>query len=270
MKGFEIADGRIRIVNGDRVVATTDGTLVCLLPTLREFQSALSYPHPAVNDHCYAWSGTQTYVLDPSAAPDHYSQAQTAQVYFSSGAEEVETATTLMAAPDGADVFFGAIRLLRTTEPTHTWCGQSLAPLLPEGEWVPFNGSGLIEAALGIGRLIHLVIEGGALKLIAQQSVGPATGGQDHTYGDYPNIFPIGASRSGGNFQSLITPGLLRWTSTSSPYRKTANRTVDTDFLPGSYTTLQRGQSDQCDTVDPTNYLSEYAVDVRGYFGRRS
>lgn len=264
MKGFEIADGRIRIVNGNRVVATTDGTLVCLLPTLREFQSSLSYPHPAVNDHCYAWAGQQV------ANGSNFDRTQTAQVYFSSVAEEVESATTLMAAPDGADVFFGSIRLVRTTEPTHTWCGQSLMPLLPEGEWVPFNGSGLIEAALGIGRLIHLVIEGGALKLIAQQSVGPASGGQDHSYGFFPGVYsPSAGNRSGGDFQSLATPGLLRWTSTDSPYRKVATETVPQTYLPGFYT-LQRGQSGQCDTVDPTNYLSEYAVDVRGYFGRRS
>lgn len=270
MKAMIIEDGRLEIVNGSRTVATTDGTLICLLPTLRSFSTSVSFPHPVGNDHCYAWSATQTYAFDPSSAPDHYLQQQTAQVFFTSLAEEVETATTLMAAPDGADVFFGMVKLNRTVDPTHAWNGQTLTPLQKEDEWVPWNGSGQIEAALGISRLLHLVIEGGSLKLIAQQSVGPATGGQDHEFGDYPNIFPAGASRSGGNFQSLTTPGLIRWQSSSSPYRKTASRTVDTDLLPGSYTTLQRGQSGECDTTDPTNYLSTYAVDVRGYFGRRS
>ena len=270
MKALIIEDGQFQVINGDRTVATNAGTMICLLPTLREFSTSISFPHPGGNDHCYAWSATQTYAFDPSAAPDHYLQSQTAQIYFSSLAEEVETAVTLAAAPDGADVFFGMVRISRTVDPTHTWCGQTLGTLLPEDVWVPWNGSGMLEAALGLTRLMHLAIEGGDLKLIAQQSVGPATGNQDHEFGDYPSIFVTGASKAGGNFQSLATPGLLRWTSSSSPYRKTASRTVDTDLLPGSFITLQRGQSGQCDTTDPTNYLSTYAVDVRGYFGRRS
>lgn len=270
MKALIIEDGQFQVINGDRLVTTNDGTMICLLPTLREFSTSISFPHPAVNDHCYGWNGTQTYGFDPSSAPDQYSQAQTAQVWFSSVAEDVETAETLMLAPDGADVFFGMVRLNRTVDPTHTWCGQTLTVLPEQDKWTPWNGSGQLEAALGLTRLMHLEVVDGELQIAAQQSVGPATGGQDHSYGDYPSIWVSLASRAGGLFQSLSTPGIIRWTSASSPYRKTASRIVTTDLSPGSYNTLQRGQSGECDTVDPTNYLSTYAVDVRGYFGRRS
>jgi hypothetical protein len=60
------------------------------------------------------------------------------------------------------------------------------------------------------------------------------------------------------------------WTSTAAPYRKSSNRTINTDSTPSGYATHERGAPDQCSTVNPTNYVSTYSVDVKGYFGRRS
>lgn len=264
MRGLRVSGGKLEILYDTRTVATTDGTLVCLLPTPLETTETISFPHPASNDHCYAWGGSN---VDTGT---QFHQTQTAQIYFSSLAEEVESEVVVSSVPDGADFFIGLIKLNRTVDPTHSWCGQSLTPLQKEGEWLPWYGSGMVEAALGLTRLLHLYIDGTDLKLVAQQSVGPASGGQDHSYGDYPSLWGASVgSRSGGLFQSLTTPGLIRWTSTSSPYRKTASQDVpDTDYR--AFDSLMRGKSDQCDTTDPTNYLSTYSVDIRGHFGRRS
>lgn len=133
-------------------------------------------------------------------------------------------------------------------------------------------GSGIIEAAMGLTRAMHLVIEDGYLKLIAEQTVGPACGGASHTWGDYPasSIFTTSGDAEGGIFEHSGTAGLIVWTSSSSPYRKSSNRVIDTDGNPADFTTHQRTGSDPVTTTDPTNYASTYSVDVKGHFGRRS
>lgn len=269
--GIQVLGSEVRILRNDAVAFTTEGLLVSLLPTEYSWtDQVLDFPEPS-KDYIYGWTGTQTYAFDPSASPDHYAQNNRGKVFFTALPEESESSVTLMAAPTGADIFFGLVRLTQTVAPTHTWYGKNLSPFPPTDSWIPWNGSGLIEAALGISRAMHLVIEGGSLKLIAEQSIGPATGGSGpRNYGDEPNIFVTGQSNSGGHFEYGTTPGLITWSSSSSPYEKFSSRNVDTDFLPGQFRTHELTGADPCTTTNPTAYHSTYAVDILGHFGRSS
>lgn len=272
-KGIAVVDNEFQILNGTRVVFTTEGTLVELLPTLEEFSDkTVDFPEPP-KDYIYAWRGKDDRGFNPAPdVPDSHAQNNTAQIYFTRTPQEYESSQTLMVAPDGADIFFGFVRVSRTTAPTHTWYGQTIGPLQKESQWIPWIGSGIMEAACGLTRIMHLVIEGGNLVLVTEQSVGPACGGAEHEWGDYPasSIFTTTGDNEGGNFVVNTTAGFVVWTSTSSPYRKSSNRVIDTDGNPADFTTHQIGGSDPVTTTDPTAYRSVYSVDVKGYFGRRS
>ena len=271
MKGFGIIGGELEVHRDSRVVFTTKGVPVQLLPAMESFTGAsLNFAHPPM-DYCYAWWGKDNRGFNPSPTePDSHAQNNTAQIFFTACTQELETAITLKSAPAGANVFFGQVRFTRTVEPTHTWYGRTIPTLQKQGEWIPWFGSGLMEQALGLTRIMHLAIEGGALKLIAQQSVCGSMGGVAHEWGDYPasNIFTTVGDNEGGNFVYGATPGLAVWTSTASPYRKSSNRVIDTDGNPADFVTHQRGNSDPVTLVNPTSYLSTYSVDVRGQFGR--
>ncbi len=270
MNGFSIESGQLVITNGSRTVSSTEGTLVNLLPTQVTFTAeTLAFPHPPM-DYCYAWGFVQDFI-GSAGGSDNYDQSNTGQVFFTATPEEYESTTVLMAAPDGADIFFGMVKFTQTTAPTHTWYSRDLAPLLALDVWIPWNGSGLIEAALGITRLVHLAIEDGDLVLVAQQSVGPPMGGGNRYWGD-TNQSPYLQDAEGGEFVPGSAEGFAVWTSTSSPYRKSSGRGVSTSSLtgPSDYTTHRSGGSDPVDTTNPTDYTSTYSVDIVGQFGRRS
>lgn len=274
-KGFKIEAGALEIWNGARKVFTTDGTLILLLPTEHSFLGQTLSFSDGVKDWCYGWRGKDDRGFNPSPdEPDSHNQNNIGQVFFSRLPGDTESSVNLMAAPPGANMFAGRVKLTRTTAPTHTWWKSSgtLAPLVPTGKWIPWNGSGMIESAVGLTRLMHLVVEGGQLKLVAEQSIGPATGGQVRTWGDYPAsaIFTTVGDNEGGSFEVKTTPGMIVWTSTSSPYRKSSSRIINTDLNPADFTTHQRTGGDPASTTDPTNYTSVYSVDVVGQFGKRS
>lgn len=276
MSNLEIDSGNLRITYGSRIVTTTSGTLICLSPTLQTFSKTISYPDP-VKDVSYAWQQARAWVYTetPDGYKNRYRVIQTAQTAFTRVAEETGTSQILMAAPTGADFFAGQIRLTRTTTPTHTWFDSTLAPRQKTGSWIPWNGSGIIEANLGLTRLLHLYIDGGQLKLDTQQSVmGPAG-----NYGTANNVSwgSSNTSQTSREFRYNTNMGIPVWTSTSSPYRKTNDYDSGfTDFGPpslagpGGVSNQRYGGSDAASTTDPTNYASAYTCEVRGWFGKRS
>lgn len=214
---------------------------------------------------------------------ENYSKSEAAQVFFTRTPQEYESAIDLVEAPAGADFFVGMVRITRTNSPSHQWWGRTLNPLQPENAWIPWMGSGLIEAGLGLARAMHLVIEDGYLKLIAEQTVGPACGGAVRRWGDgagessdldqAANIFVTRQDREGGSFRVNTTPGIVVWTSTSSPYRTTNSATQNgLSFIanPTDLNSCPYGRPNAASTTDPTDYESVYSVDVRGHFGRRS
>jgi len=273
--GYEIdpETGRLTIWYGTRTVQTTGGTLVCLLPTLRQFTGkTVVFPDPP-KDWIRWWRGKDDRGFNPSPTePDSHLQSNAGGVFFTRTPQEFEDSQVLMPAPDGADFFVGWVRLSRTSGPSHQWSQRDLSPLQKLGAWIPWIGSGKMEAGLNIVRALHLVIEGGNLVLVAEQTVGPPTGGASHTWGDWPasSIFNTAGDNEGGSFEFNVAAGQIVWWSTSSPYQKSSARVIDTDGNPPDFTTHQGTGIDPPSTTDPTNYQSIYSVDVRGYFGRRS
>jgi hypothetical protein len=272
MNGLDIdpVSGKLTIELDGRVVSTTDGTLVCLLPTLRTFSQSISFADPA-KDIAYAYNARMQHAW--SGGPYNVRLNEMCQSQFTRLPTESTVSQDVADAPDGADIFAGFVKLTRTVAPTHTWFDAALDTRLKTGEWMPWNGSGLVEAAVGLARALHLYIEDGKLRLKAQQSVMGAAGG----YYTQPNIrWPaVNTTINRPEIRYTSAPGIPVWTSTSSPYRKTRQQTgspmtnisgndVDTDLR------FTDGGSAPCSKVDPTNYLSTYTVDIKGYFGRRS
>lgn len=265
--------GQMTINYGARPVIQTSGTLVCLLPSLQEFTGvSVAYPDPP-KGLVYAWRGKDNRGFNPAPdEPDSHAQTNAAQSFFTRRPQEYESSINLVAAPDGSDFFVGQLRLSRTAAPSHDWATRPLNVLQPQNQWITWQGSGLMEAGLGFARALHLVIEGGFLRLVLEQTVGPPCGGTSRTWGDWPagNIFSTTGDNEGGSFEDDGTPGIIVWTSGSAPYARSTNRVIDTDGNPADFTTHQRTGSTPASTTDPTNYASTYSVDVKGYFGRRS
>lgn len=273
MNGFNIdpVTGKLTIEYDGRTVATTDGTLVCLVPTLLDVTKTLTFADPA-RDIAYAYNARMenAFVLP---ATTNVRLTEMCQSFFTRLPTESTVSQDVADAPDGADIFIGFVRLNRTTAPSHTWFDQQINPLIKTGEWIPWNGSGLIEAAVGLARAMHLYIEGGKLKLKAQQSVMGMAGG----YYTQPSINWPAANTTVNRPEIRYTTarGMPVWTSTSSPYRKTRIQTGSPMTNPAGnpVNTALRftdGGSAPCSKDDPTNYESVYSVEVRGWFGRRS
>lgn len=265
---FGIEGAQFTIRNGTRLVSTTDGTLVCLLPDLVDLSGIVaSWPDPANRDYAYAFHYRQDRNI--LATPDAYIQLNQCQVFFTRRPQEYLAEQVLVAAPAGADIFVGTVRLSRTTAPSHTWLGAPLTVLVKEGQWMPWSGSALLEAGLGIARAMHIKISGGNLVLQRQMSVSTPAGG----YGSYGTIAsPAADNIEGDEILYQTGPGIPAWTSTSAPYWKQSQRESATDSPvgPSDYEVHRNTGSDPCSTTDPTNYTSTYSVDVKGHFGRRS
>jgi hypothetical protein len=99
---FDATLGRIQFINDARVVATTDGTLVNVLPTVHTFSGqTLTFPDPP-KDVCYFWAASNREVAGP---PAQKGRGETCACFITALAQEYSNKTTLMAAPAGADFF---------------------------------------------------------------------------------------------------------------------------------------------------------------------
>lgn len=259
MKGIDVSAslGRIRFENNSRIVATTDGTLVCVLPTLQTFAPGLTFGDFS-KDICYFWTGS---VRDPGGGPQ---QAQSCSCMITALPEETVTDTVLMAAPAGADFFIGRVKISRTTAPSHTWMGRTLGVLPVQSQWMPIPGSfsALLESEINVSRAMHIFITGGNLVLRKEQSVGPAPGG----YGTFPVLTDALLYHHRGSLTFLTTAGTPVYLRDQKQVGYVAGGSV----ITGSSTTFQRTGASPCATSDVTNYSSIYTVDIEGRFGRRS
>lgn len=272
---FDPDTGKMKIEYDGRTVATTDGTLICLSPTEFSFTKTIEYADPA-KDIAYGYQNyRQWFFGETGSGYKHRTRViQTCQTVFTRQPTEQTVATLLMAKPVGADIFVGQVKLVRTVAPTHQWFDLTLSPRLKESQWMPWNGSGLLEAGTGLARALHLRIdEDDDLVLEAEQSVMGAAGGFYNT--GAITWLDANTTQTSREVREASVKGTPVWTSTSSPYRKTEDTDSGfSDFGPGegntARQTLRISGSNPCSTTDPTNYRSVYTVDVRGYFGRRS
>lgn len=275
MKGinFDATDGRITIVNGDRTVATTDGTLVCVLPDVLEVSGEEVIFSDFQKSNMYVWTFGQDWFFQT----DQYLKGESCVVFITALPQEWSDKIVVADAPAGADFFIGHIRLNRTSAPASTWLGKTIGVLPIQDEWIPWSGSCLVEAAENMARAIHLYIDDDPgsptyrkLILEAQQSVGPPIGGYTNSYSSGSSLTDYAQVRvlNGANSTSGPTTGFpiaLRAGNKSRGWNGPIN---DSGTL--GYTTYSATGNSPCARSDTTSYTSVYSVDIRGRFGRRS
>lgn len=264
MSGFELFDGdtKMRITEGSRVVLTTDGTLINLLPTSVNLSFNIVYPD-FTKDYLYNWRHRFDYTsLGNMVGYDSgcITQQTVPKQDFS---DEIN----LIAAPAGADIFIGTIVLNRTIAPTHTWNAVSIAPLQPTGVGIPLvSGSLLMEAAFGMVRACSIYVSSGQLKLHRQQSVSEPPGGWG-LFGDGFNYFNPASGGGGENVFGSVA---------GIPVIGIDVRDVDSVTVPAGISApvydarTRRGGIAACSTTLTTNYSSTYSATLTGAFGRRS
>lgn len=264
MRWVEFDGDDIRFWDGGRLVLGSDGSMTMLVEAIDVSDIEVTFPSP-VMDYAYAYRHFQDYQLGLDNS-DNYFKASFGQVVFTGLPEETKVSQIVQAAPPGANVFFGQVRLTRTKDPSHAWNGDPLFVLPAVDQWITWSGSTQLEGALGFARALDVYITGGNLVIRRQQSVSTPAGG----YGSWGQSIsnPQLQDRLGGETLYNVAPGVPALKIASSPYRKSSTSTQTTSGLPSSFQIHRRSGSDPCSTVDPSDFSSIYAVDIRGYFGR--
>lgn len=258
---FEISGGQIVITNGARTVATTGGTLVNLLPAAYDYSDTINVVFPDFDkDYWYHhWWASSYNVVD-----DEYALDEGAVTSVTAIPQEWSAATNLVAAPTGADFFAGMVKISRTGAPD-TWGGATIDVLPKQGQWLPFTGSVLCEAEVGMARAFSIYISGGYLVLHRQQSVSVAAGG----WGSYGDASPVligsgaGVSHTYGTTKGIQIHNLD--TSDIATYYDSGDVPA-----PPKPVSCAPGGANAASTTDTTNYQSTYSVEIVGKFGRRS
>jgi hypothetical protein len=272
---FELLGDRFVITNGDRTVATTNGTLLQFLTAEQAFTSTLTFPD--INkSRLYQWQYRLT-----RAPFDQFFMVREAGNAVGALPQEWSSSPVIASAPAGADIFIGRVLLSRTTAPSHTRLGQPLAPAVPTGVEIPLVGgtSMIVETGPGISRAMTFDIEGGNLVAKLQHSVGPAAGNFGTNGAMPPQVPPNSTNdnfrRGAENVSASGVPALPVWWNASAPYFISEGTEFSTGIGPGGLAIgwanrARYGGPDEAPYTDPTNYTSTYAVTIRGRFGRRS
>lgn len=273
MSGFEISGGRIVITNGARTVATTGGTLLQFLTTEQTYSTSLSFPD-ASKTQLYQWQYRVT-----RASFENFSVIRDAITAVGALPQEWSSVPIISAVPAGADIFIGRIALSRTANPSHTWLGQPLSPIVPTGVEIPVVGgtSILLEMGPGISRALTIDIESGNLVARLEHSVGPPAGNFGSN-GVVPYALPPNTSdnfrRGAINTSVAGSPALPIYVLPGAISQMAAYTSVmdagSNSGGQGFANRAQLGGADQVAYSDPTNYGSTYAITLKGRFGRRS
>lgn len=260
---------RLSFINGSRVVATTDGTLVCLLPTIHTFSDVeVTFPDFA-KDQWYSYTGTVQY----RTFTDDYIVSSTGDIWVTAMAQELdEVAETLMEVPAGADFIAARIRLSRTSAPSHNWVNTSLSVLPVQDQWMPLLGGGslLMEAGMGMARALHLEAKAGDLVLSVQQSVGESALDDWVSWNNGVSA-SSGSERRVGQHYYVSAKGLpIHRPATSSSYRTYTDTASSLPFVNSIIGRHDKTGAQPASYTDATDYSSTYSVDLELQFGRRS
>jgi hypothetical protein len=249
-------------------VASTDGTLVCLLSTVHSFAGKVVTFPDFQKDKWYNWWYTTAW--QPFAPPNgRIDLMEDCRIIVTAIEQEYdEVAQTLMPVPDGADYMMARVKINRTTAPATTWMGNTLQVLPVQDKWIPLNNGGslLMEAAVGMARAMHLEMKDGNLVLSAQQSVGQTALNDWVAHGD---AWPTGFnSRNGGVNGYVTAKGLPIFDPNTATSRK--HREDSANWPTSVNRALNQGGTQECTYADVSQYQSVYSVDVDVQFGRRS
>lgn len=262
---FAIESSKIIIRNGSRIVSTTDGTLVNLLPSTNDYNSTINVVFPDfTKDYLYTYS----HVFDYTSLGNSVAQDSACSTHVTVPAQEWSDTTTLAAAPSGADIFVAMVRINRTSSPSHSWGGSPIDVLPKVNEWLPFSGSVLVEAELGMARAFSLYLSGGNLVLHRQQSVSTPPGGFGSWGTTYDWVTPSdgsGGENLYGSAQGIPVAQIDLQNVSPLIYSPATNPTV-----PPRDSRTYPGGSNACSTSLSTNFGSTYNVEIVGKYGRRS
>lgn len=266
MSRLTIIGGQLKLVDGGRSVLTTDGLLVNLLPPENDYNETIDVAFPDfTKDYCYNWWWT---VSGPVVSKYNYDNGCRTQ--YTIPKQDWSNVTTLFRAPTGANIFVAMIRINRILAPTHNWAGNPVQVLPETNAWLPFTGSVLVEAEIGMARAFSLYITGGNLVLHQQQSISVPPGGYGY-YGDPASPGPPSSLRRGGEWVYSSKQGIPVYPidiQDSSP-------TQEENGGLSPKMTHRRGQGGgACATALPASlipkYASTYRVEITGKFGRRA
>lgn len=257
MSGFSVEDGKIVITNGARTVQTTEGTLINLLPS--EFDVSISTTITFADfpkDYAYNWWFTVQ-----RGSGSNWGLDEGCITVLTIPPLEFEAQTILQAVPDDVDFFLARVRLNRIVSPNALWAGSSVSPLPIMNQWLPFSGSVLMEAEIGMARAFSLFISDGNLMLHRQQSVSTPPGG----FGAYGSSAEGFGARTGGEWVVGSSGGI--------PVLTLDQRDTSPVISPNSFPSQQyrRGGGNACLLPDGSvTYASVYTLEIEGAFGRRS
>lgn len=271
-KGFRYtaADGKLTFHDtGRTTLVIPDSIPVILLPT----EETVTDYNAVWPDLSKDWMNTHQWNIASINGPG----SEVGYRWRTAVPQEWSQTTTLMAAPSGADIFVGQIRLLRTAAPSHLWAAGTLAieKMQPENVWISLAGgdSMLLEASLGYSRAMSIYLSGGNLVLHQQTSIGAAPGGFG-TFGEGEplTIFSVTpfTNRNGGE---TVYDGQPGWPLYGEFVQITNIPIDDLNAGGGNYfvpAKTRRGGANAPSFSDPTNYSSTWQFDLRGQFGRRS
>lgn len=272
MSGLEFFDNntKMRITYGSRTVLNTDGTLINLLPSSLDINTTFNITFPDIRKgYQYNWRHSFSY----NRLAESVGYSSRCNTVLTALRQEYSEETRLLDAPIGSDIFVGKISFTRTVNPSHTWNAETILPLQPTGQIIPFvSGSLLMEAAFGMTRACSIYVSGGELKLHRQQSVGPQPGGWG-MYGTSFNYINPGNGSGGENVHGGEEgiPILNVDANQSADYEQTAQLFADpySQRSRRGYTGFGAAVC-AIPNVNNYNYSSTYQATLTGSFGRRS
>lgn len=275
---FQVTPGTgLKILFGGRTVVDTAGSLVLGTAAANDYTAtgvAMTFPD-FTKQWLYCWRFA---ALCTNNGPSAYTFAERGTAYMGALPGTTTTSTILCAAPAGANFAFGLVRINRTSTPS-TWAGTAIAVKPTTNVWIPINGSIVVEEQVGMSRKFSLIISGGNLVLVQQQSIGAppywavstlggAVGTRTMAVSNYsgsvwpqlPSFPTLGVTYQGCEW-ALQTEGVPYFPcyaigeaalgGTVSAIDTTTRRTTANGFV---------GSAAQSVT-DPTNYQSTYTLD---------
>jgi len=254
----------LKFIYGGRETLTNSGKLVSLLAEQTLSQN-VSFSTFSTNTN-YSWM--YYYIRLNPTPPFQYNYEIGGQAWVAVPAQSAESTTNLAALPSGTDFVCGLVKITRTNAPDNWFANDALEILPKDGVWIPFMGSmtALLEAGIGMSRMISIYADGGYLKLWQKQSVSTPPGGFQYwqytgSVGGYPY------ERYTEHYANGAAGIAVRMSGSSPSYKFTSGGPVDE--TPSLDLYKWNGASPPTPPATP-DFASAYTIDIQYSPGRRS